>query len=127
VRVAIAAGVFFTLAGVAAGYYLRSPETVVEYRDRVVTKRVVERQTKTSRDGSVVETITERETKDSKQDVPMNSSQVRKPDYAVGAQWRDREAPSVVELGYRLMGGVWAEGRYDWKRREPSVGVRVEW
>lgn len=128
-RLAILAGAALALMaiGAIAGYYIRSPKTVTEYRDRVVTKRVVERQTTTAPDGSVVERITERETKDSKQDVPVTSPQIRERDYAIGAQWRDGEVPSVAEFGYRLMGGLWAEGRYDWRRREPSLGMRIEW
>lgn len=119
--------VVVALAGISLGYYLRRPETITEYRDRVVTQRITEREKTTTPDGSVVERITERETKDSKQDVPKPSPKSPERDYAIGAQWRDKETPTAVELGYRLMGGVWAEGRYDWKRKEPTIGVRIEW
>lgn len=105
--------------GAAGGYYLRSP--VVEYRDRVVTKRVTEREKTTSPDGSVIERTTERESSDVK---PGESVKPYSPNYSVGARWYDMDTPAI-ELGYRLLGELWIEGGYDIKREEPSVGLRV--
>jgi hypothetical protein len=116
-----AVAAFLLGAGFVGGYYLHSPEQVVEYRDRVVTKRVTEHTKTTTPDGAVVERTTERESSDVKPDEHVKSY---RPDYSVGARWYDMDTPAV-ELGYRVLGNLWLEGGYDIKRKEPSVGLRV--
>lgn len=134
-----------------AGYVARKPEVVVETKTEVKTEvkevekivRQVVKEKTTKPDGTVIE----RTTKNTQSDTttrskarsdevaqvvaPAPASSSLRPDYSVGAKWTPRwdqpEAqPNAVEVGYRVLGNAWVTGEYDWRDRDVSVGIRVE-
>jgi hypothetical protein len=142
----VLAGLLLLVVSFLAGYFSRQPETIVktetkiEYVDKVKVERVVVTEREEKPDGTKTEKVTETESSTSRTKVKTDENKVApslqisaaNPQYSLGVEWtpdwRDLSwQPTGASAGYRLVGDVWGEARYDWKRGEVTIGLRYEW
>lgn len=124
----------------ASGYYFRTPETITQTKtkvvekEKVITKKVVVRQT--DADGKTTEKITEETTTDKasnkKEDEklpPVTPTHIPN-NWAVGMTTdfsRDKPyIPTGASVDYRLFGDLWVTGHIDWNEPEFKAGIKLE-
>lgn len=125
-------------ASFASGYYYRTPDTVtrtktaVIEKEKIVTKKVVER--KTNADGTSTEKITETTTKDAasnkKADIKPPDPTPPKNNWAIGltTNFKDDKPyiPTGASVDYRLIGDLWITGAVEWNEPQFTAGLKVE-
>lgn len=138
-------GLLVLVGSFASGYLYRGatpPQVITQIEEKIVEKVVIKtvKVTENRPDGSSTTTETTETQEDStqvtdtstpSQPVPNVHSGVYLPQYSVGVNWTPRLSedafkPTGMEVGYRVLGNMWGTAGFDWRTKEATVGVRVD-
>lgn len=112
------------------GYYLRQPTIKTDIKTEVRTEVIEKIVTVTKKpDGTIIETVAEKKSnKASKVKEPVSTNTYR-PDYSLGVLLKPKFDGSFnyqSEVGYRLLGNMWAIALYDFETRAVGIGLRAD-